>query len=549
MFSDPVVGENFFGRQEIIDLLVKRASALRSGYRQNVAIIGHQQLGKTSILRQFLHVLNDPKILSIYVEIKLQAVDYFVEQFIRSLLFQYLNRTAKGDPTETLSRLAERATPFIPKTVERIEEIVNLLKSRHAEEAYSRLYDLTSSLKQETGLNCIVILDEFHRLGEFGIKNAFSAFGKKIMVQKDTMYVLSSSAFSASRKILAEKLALLFGNFERVYLEVFDFETSFQFLEKRLAPVRIPEFLKSFLVAFTDGHPFFLENVASRIRELSLAKNDPEVSRETIADVLLRLLYESQGVLNQYFMKLISPWTQSSSRGIQLLILTELAKGKNKLKDLTLAINRNQREISREIQELMAHELILKTGVFYRFHNKIFKFWLKEVYEKKELSMLGTSARAEDFLLCIEAMILEHEELSRMAATDRVLKLFGLFGNEIVEFGEKKRKLPHFTEFIKTCGEKNTASNQSGSIIAKGHGRCWLCKITEEKATEREILQLVEGGEKSTPFATTRVLVALRGLDDNAKLLAKEKHVLTLGLSRINMLMDVYGKLPIIHCK
>ena len=150
MFSDPVVGENFFGRQEIIDLLVKRASALRSGYRQNVAIIGHQQLGKTSILRQFLHVLNDPKILSIYVEIKLQAVDYFVEQFIRSLLFQYLNRTAKGDPTETLSRLAERATPFIPKTVERIEEIVNLLKSRHAEEAYSRLYDLTSSLKQES---------------------------------------------------------------------------------------------------------------------------------------------------------------------------------------------------------------------------------------------------------------------------------------------------------------------------------------------------------------------------------------------------------------
>ncbi|MBI2095653.1 MAG: ATP-binding protein [Candidatus Omnitrophica bacterium] len=548
MFSDPVVGDDFFGRQEIIDLLIKRASALKSGYRQNVAIIGHQQLGKTSILRHFLHLYNDPQTLSIYVEIKLQAVDYFVEQFTRSLLFQYLSRASKVDPTETLAGLSEKAVVSIPKTVARIEEIACLLKSRRAEEAYSRLFDLTSSVKQETGLNCIVILDEFHRLGEFGIKNAFSDFGKKIMVQKDTMYLLSSSAFSASRKILAEKLALLFGNFERIYLKVFDFETSFRFLEKRLGPLGIPDLLKSFVVAFTDGHPFFLENVASRLREIGLSKNESEVSRQTLAEALQKLLYESQGVLNQYFMKLVSPWTQSSSRGTQLLILTEMAKGKNKLKEISAAINRSQREISREIQELMAHELILKTGVFYRFHNKIFKFWLREVYEKKELSLLGTSAKAEDFLSRIQTGIDEHEAISRMALGDRVLKLFRLFNNDIVEFGEKKRRLPHFTEFIRTSGAaKRLSDAESGRIIAKGHGRCWLCQIVEEKASEREILDLVEHGEKNAPQATTRVLVALRGLDDNAKLLAKEKRILTLGLSRINMLMDIYGKVPIIH--
>ena len=42
MFSDPVVGEDFFGRQEIVDVLIKRADGLKSGYRQNIAIIGHQ---------------------------------------------------------------------------------------------------------------------------------------------------------------------------------------------------------------------------------------------------------------------------------------------------------------------------------------------------------------------------------------------------------------------------------------------------------------------------------------------------------------------------
>ena len=231
MFSDPVVGDDFFGRQEIIDLLLKRAHALKSGYRQNVAIIGHQQLGKTSILRHFLHSYRDPELLSVYVEIKLQALDYFVEQFARSLLYQIISAQETLNATESLENLLKKAESQTPRTVARIREIAQLLKQRHADEAYSKLFELTSIVKAETGKKCIVILDEFHRLGEFGIKNAFSDFGKRIMLQKDTLYLLSSSSFSASRRILAEKLSLLFGNFERVYLEPFDFETSLLFAE------------------------------------------------------------------------------------------------------------------------------------------------------------------------------------------------------------------------------------------------------------------------------------------------------------------------------
>ena len=166
MFSDPVVGESFFGRQEILDILLKRAKALKSGYRQNVAIIGHQQLGKTSILRQFLFTLRDPEILSVYVEIKLQSLDYFVDQFIRSLLFQYLVETQMINPTESLEKLVEIAQASIPKTVARIREIAELLKGRRPEEAYTKLFELTSIIRIETGKNCIVILDEFHRLGD-----------------------------------------------------------------------------------------------------------------------------------------------------------------------------------------------------------------------------------------------------------------------------------------------------------------------------------------------------------------------------------------------
>ena len=546
MFSDPAVGDNFFGRQSVVDLLVKRANALKSGYRQNVAIIGHQEIGKTSILRQFLHLFRDPDILCIYVEIKFQALDYFIDRFVRSLLFQYLSRREPVDPAEPLAALSQRATGLVPKTVQRINDILALLKQRHAEEAYTKLFELTSSIKQETGKNCIVIFDEFHRLGELGIKNAFTDFGKRIMVQKDTMYLLSSSSFSVSRKILAEKLALLFGNFERIYLEPFDFDTSLEFIRNKVAPVQVSDPLKTFLIAFTDGHPFFLGVIAARLKELALVQLGNELTRETVAEVLLKLLYESQGILHQYFLKLISPWTRPNAHGCQLLLLTELAKGKNKLKELSVAANRNQKETGRQIRELMEHELVIKTGVFYRFPNKIFKFWLREVYEKKELSLLTAGDGADDFVFKISQLIGEHEELTRDDLADRVLKLFGLFNNEMIEFGEKKRKLPHFTEFLTMGGTAAPSEGRGRSIIAKGYGRCWICKIVEEKATEKEVLDLVAGGSRVKELSPTKVLVALRGLEESAKLLAKEKRVLTLGLSRINLLMDVYGKSPIV---
>ena len=556
MFSDPVVGENFFGRQAIIDLLIKRAQALKSGYRQNVAIIGHQQLGKTSILRQFLHVHRDPGVLAVYVEIKLQALDYFVDQFIRALLYQYLVQRGTVDPTDSLEDLTEKASGDIPKTVLRIHEIAHLLKHRHAEEAYAKLFDLTHVVKEETGKHCIVILDEFHRLGEFGIKNAFSDFGKRIMVQKDTLYILSSSSFSQSRKILAEKLSLLFGNFERVYLDAFDFDTSFRFIVQKLTPLVISDALSSFLTSRTDGHPFFLETLVSRVKDIAIARGESEVSRQSVAEAFLKLMYESQGVLNQYFSKLISPWTQPMSGGSHVLILTEIAKGKNRIKEIAAAVNRSQKETASQLEELIENELIVKSGVFYRFHSRTFKGWLKEVYVKKELSLLGTSGKSESFLNRVLEMIAEEEEILSTDIGERVMGLFRRFRDDIVEWGEKRRKLPRFSEFIRlpqltgvsAVGGSSSGGKDNGArdIIAQGRGRCWVCKIVEERATEKEVLDLVRGASDKKS-SHTKVLLALNGLDENAKLLAKEKHVLTMGLSRLNFLMDLYDNLPVIQ--
>ncbi|MCG3175961.1 MAG: hypothetical protein MOGMAGMI_00899 [Candidatus Omnitrophica bacterium] len=549
MFSDPVVGDDFYGRKDVIDLLYKRVVALKSGYRQNIAIIGHQQVGKTSILRHFLHTYNDPQVLSIYVEIRFQALDYFVDQFIRALLYRFLvQKGVEAEATASLDALMRSASPYLPKTLSRIGEISALLRQRQPEEAYSRLFGLTSVVREETGMSCVVILDEFHRLGEFGVRNAFSDFGKRIMVQKDTMYLLASSSYSASRKILAEKLALLFGNFERIYLGHFDFETSDRFVSAKLAPLQCDEGLRNYIVAFTDGHPFFLETIVSRLKEVVLSRGETAVSAAAVAEALRRLLFESQGVLHQYFQKMISPWMRPAAHGSHILILIALSKGRNKVRDIAREVRRGQREVVAALRELMEHELIEKSGVFYRFHNKIFRFWLKEVCERKELSLLGLPGQSEDFLVRVTAQIGEHLELLAMDPAERVYGLLGDFRNDMIELGEKRRKLPHFTEIVRPKRESSVLRGGTAPIVAKGHGRCWVCSVVRGRASEREVLDLVEGSPAGRSAASaTRVLVTLDGMDENAKLLAKEKKVLTLGLSHLNLLLDLYGRSPIVR--
>ena len=143
MFSDPVVGPDFFGREEVLDTLRKRVEAFVNGYRQNVALIGHQKLGKTSVLHQLLYSFHSDGLLPVYVELKPRSLEAFVDQFIRSLLFEYLRRKQSIDSVESFDTLIQLARGFIPQSAQEITGIKNDLKRVDPESSYVSLSVLT----------------------------------------------------------------------------------------------------------------------------------------------------------------------------------------------------------------------------------------------------------------------------------------------------------------------------------------------------------------------------------------------------------------------
>ena len=180
MLIDPVVGDKFFGRNEVLTLLVKRVDALKGGYRQNVAITGHRLTGKSSLLNHFLLNLKDNEIIPIYIEVLEEPFRQFATKFIGTLLYNFLkyNQRETRDDLEYLLKCCEND---IPETVASIKNILRQIEKGDNNESYSELLNLSSLLKKESRKPCVVILDEFHNLDNFMLKNPFGTIAKKII--------------------------------------------------------------------------------------------------------------------------------------------------------------------------------------------------------------------------------------------------------------------------------------------------------------------------------------------------------------------------------
>ncbi|MBL7084743.1 MAG: ATP-binding protein [Candidatus Omnitrophica bacterium] len=542
MFSDPVVGEKFFGRTESLGLLSKRVNALKDGYRQNIAIVGPKLIGKSSLILQLFSNFSHSKIIPIYIDLRARSFSHFVYKFIGTLLYHYLkNRNLEiNEELESLKKVAEKS---IPKTVEVVQKIEAYIKDSQIDQAYEGLLTLTPVFKQESGISCIVILDEFHLLDTYKLKNPFSRFAKEIMVQKDTMYILTSSQPSYAKRILANELSLLFGNFEIIQLQPFDCLTCCKFLEKRFQNIDLSKTLRDFLISLSAGHPFYLDILSNKIKEKARELNRTEITRSLIGQALNSLIYDSKGILNQYFTSLLSHNLNGADYSHFLpILLSASAKGCS-LSDVSQITKRQSKVVSRQINQLLDKDLLNKVGMFYRIQDKIFRFWLKSVYQRKSLSLSADPAtESREFSQEIEEQILNFTQELKKGLTERVIELFKCFNNEIIMLQNKSFKFWHFNEVRPWPLE-----GLQDCIIARYKDGHWACLIEKEQISEAQIQEFFHYCRTAKYKIHKIIIIALKELDLNLRLAALEKKIWIWSSSDLNLLFDLYGKREIVH--
>ncbi|MDP2929434.1 MAG: ATP-binding protein [Candidatus Omnitrophota bacterium] len=541
MFSEPVVGEKFFGREEVLELLNKRTLALSDGYRQNIAITGTSLSGKTSILHHFLHSIREENFITIYIEVIKEPFRSFSNRFIATLLYNALTRTGQAAGFE-LNGLLDKAQELLPKTYAAIKGVNLSIDNGEFDEAYLNLLGLTSTLKDEIKRSCVVILDEFDNLEYVGVKNPFLNFGKVIMIQKDTMYIVSSSRNQVFKKILSEKLSLLFGDFEIVKVSGFDTQSAKKYIETQISGFDADTALKKFLIAFTDGNPFYLNQILKRAKEVAQDRMTNFIDSDVAVQAITDLIYNANGVIHQYLLNFILDLIDTKYRERYLSILVSIAAGRNKLSDIAKNIRSKQADVSKDILGLSELGFIQKSGVFYKIDDPMLAFWLNKVYQKRrEILVGGIFNRLELFICEMKSYISEFILESDKDITDKIARLFNAFSNELAGIGARQIKLPHFTKI-----EVKESAGQKRFISAALKGKSWVIQAYEEPVRESDIVDYIRNIKSLDCKIINKIIIPLKEIDENAKLLAKELKISMWDLPALNNLLGFYGMIRVV---
>jgi hypothetical protein len=562
MFIEPVSGSMFFGREEVLGTLRKRMTALKGGYRQNLALTGPMLCGKSSILRHFIKNSSDADVIPMYIELDGEDFYVFAFRFMAALMYGYLvscGRSLDADiAPEEPSRLPgcgkkasvdfdkfrKMSKELIPDTTRCISAIMDDLEKKKIDRAYESLLALTSVFKAETGKSCVVILDEFHNLSNFGLKRPFQVFGKFIMVQKNTMYVVSSSQETLLRDILSSKLSLLFGNFEVIEINGFDDHAARAFISGKIEEMDQDGGVRDYIIQLSQGNPFYLDVMVSRMARIYSESRGQFEKKECLIHAMADLLYNSDGVLNQYFTNTMNFFLEKKNRKKYIPILVSMAMGNSTCKSIQKSMGKKDKDLGVKLAKLREMDIVWNSGVFYKIADKLFEYWLAHVYAVKTRSMIDDmdmkylefkNSAGEDY----ESYLM----FRSVDAADLICGILKKFNNERIEVGRNQRKLAFFTE-IK---EPHISGNITTIIGETGTGR-WVFHIKQRDiATEQDVSDL-----KKVPHGSgkhkilKKVFVPLGGIDETAFLLAKEHNVWVWDEVTLNRIFRVYGRFELV---
>jgi hypothetical protein len=224
-----------------------------------------------------------------------------------------------------------------------------------------------------------------------------------------------------------------------------------------------------------------------------------------------------------------------------LEILLALADNCCKMKDLAKKLSKGSKDLSKQLLRLAELEIVEKSGTFYVIKDLMYKFWLQKVYLNKKYSFIPNSHNArEHFRKEVLVQLSEFTENSKRPVQEIVAELFKSFENDTVELGHRNLILPHFMHV-----EQRSHRDDEKLISARGE-KHWICFIKDKEVNEQDVAKFASRCRGSRRNIARKIIVALEGMDINARLLAKEEKIWPWTIYDLNLLLNFYNKTPLI---
>lgn len=533
----PDRGEVCFGRADLLDRILQRALDLKAGYRQNLAVVGPWRIGKSTILQCSAEQLKQhPPLLPVYLELRPGiTVPQFIEQFASTLLYRYW-ATHGHEAPRTFEALVQRARPYVPRTTDLLVKAVATARRRRAA-ALALLFQAPGELRRESGRLCLIMLDEFHRLAAWGAggsaRDPWQALGQQIVVQQDTMYLLASSEVEEARRILRERLALLFGHFEVIPVGPFDLATSVRFLSDHAGLAALGPSVLTTLADLTEGYPFALECVARAVKAVDpAAEGDPAA---TACAALEQVICRPAGALAQQCQEAVAR-IPARRREHVFPVLLAAADGHHRLGALAKATGTSAAEVRRAVRTLGEAGLLVRHGAFSSVSGRLLRLWLKTVGRahhgpvQAEASAVGQALSA-----AVREWMQQATPRPAQAVLELVAELLGRFHHELIEWHGRRVRLPALD--VHTL----LLPGIPRAVVGQQQDALWICVPYPAVIRESDAVTLIQTLRSVNKPWGRRIVIALDGLELNARLLLQEQRCWVWELEDLNRFLELYG--------
>lgn len=535
---------NFYGRRGVLDVFKKRVLGLKEGYRQNVALLGNRYMGKTALLQRLMLQMEEDDIFFLYVNLENRDFEFFASQFTKTLLYNFLKK--ENLPLqEDLTLLCTEAKSRLPRTVFVIQAIDDLTSQGKILEAYHMILSLPEIFNQETGMSVVLILDEFCSLEEFNIPEAFAELGKHIMTQKNCLYMVASSYPQQAQVILSEKLSLLFGNFEIISLEAFNFNEAQGLIDHNLDGVKIGLHLKNFLADFTGGHPLYINLLCQELICLSGVHGQNEIYVPIVTQAIENVIFNPWGVISRHFELQIHALVNGKCASSTMAVLGTLAEGKHKISDLSGILKFKPSQINGRLNALQEASIVERNGNYYHIKDKLFSYWIKYVYQRRlKVIDLEIGRSRKQFKEEISRALNDFGLVARKDLSTRIADLMHKFDNESFVLCGRRYKLTSFSD-IRPLKLRTSTGSYVDAIQAQGQEGLWLIVLKKDVIHDADLSSILDEIKKLEPRPIRSVIVSLSGLEENAKVRALQEKLWIWDEDQLNSLMHLFDE-PII---
>lgn len=281
------------------------------------------------------------------------------------------------------------------------------------------------------------------------------------------------------------------------------------------------------MIRMTDGHPFYLSLMADRLQ-----------STEDLLESFSCELLDEKGRIALVFQKKIDFCLSLARDGSPYVrALLAVSEGRRKALTISTAIDKRVLEAKKILQRLVREDLLVKRGSFYGLEDPLFRFWLNHVYRKTSQIYIPDPASIQKELMhSLEKEFAAVESEGQIDITSRVEALLKEFRNDVVEVEQKKLQCPHFSEIA-----FRPTNGRVFPLIAKNPKVRWLCQISRQMIREEDILLFLDETKRYRKKLQRKIIIALDGIEQNARLLAQEAKIQLWNLRSFNQLLDLYG--------